>query len=322
MIVVFGGTGFLGSALVRRLREQDHEVASVGRSQVDILELGRVRSFLFNAKPSVVYHLAGLVGGIGANRKTPADFWRDNLRMGLNVLDACHAAEVPKLVLVGTTCSYPRVPPVTPFREDDIFSGYPEPTNAPYAMAKSCLMVGSWAYRQQYGVKIANVIPTNLYGPKDNFDLESSHVVPAMIRKFHEAKASGGPVKLWGTGSPTRDLLYVDDAADALVLARNLLSDGEPVNVGSGREVSIRELASEVARAVGYTGPVEWDTSKPDGQPRRCLDISRARGTLGWTPRIDLREGLGRTYSWFTSRAELGGGLEPCASSPSSRPPT
>ena len=299
MILITGGTGFLGKVLFKKLLYLGEEVYGAGQNDGDLTDKPLTSDLFRKLTPTIVYHLAARVGGIGANQRAPADFWHDNLMMGLNVLEACRVWKVKKLIMVNTTCAYPKVPPHIPFREDDLFAGYPEETNAPYGIAKRALMVGAWAYRQQYELDAVNVFPTNLYGPGDHFDLEKSHVIPAMIRKFHEAKEKEEKVTLWGTGQPTRDFLYVDDAADALVLAKDKLTDGMPVNVGSGREISIEDLAEKVADAVGYKDMVFWDRTKPDGQPRRTLDISRARNILGWEPKISLHEGLERTYTSY-----------------------
>ena len=252
-----------------------------------------------DAGAELVFHLAAEVGGIGANRANPGRFWFANLQMGLNVLEQARLQETPKLVLLGTVCAYPKLTPV-PFHEDDLWDGYPEETNAPYGIAKKSLLVGAQAYREQYGLSSIFVLPTNLYGPRDNFDLETSHVIPALIRKMLE---SPDEVVLWGDGSPTREYLYVEDAAEGLVLAADRYDGPEPVNLGTGVETSIRETAELVADIVGFDGRIVWDTSMPNGQPRRSLDASRAEELFGFRARTPLREGLERTIAWYRASA-------------------
>lgn len=292
-ILVTGGHGFLGSHLVHRLRAAGHEVIAPHRWEYGLTLQGHADKMLKDHHPEVVYHLAARVGGIGANQAAPAVFLRDNAVMGLNVLEACACARpMPKLIMVGTTCAYPCHCPI-PFREDDLWNGYPEPTNAPYGVAKRMLLVAAQAYREQYGLNAVTLIPTNLYGPGDNFDPATSHVIPAMIRKVSEAVEEGRrEVVLWGDGTPTRDFLHVGDCAAALVRAGEVYNSPEPINLGSGREVSMRELAAIVARAVGYAGAFAWDSSRPNGQPRRCLDTTRAKELLGWEARITLENGI------------------------------
>jgi GDP-L-fucose synthase len=248
-----------------------------------------------DAGAELVFHLAAEVGGIGANRANPGRFWYANLQMGLNVLEQARLHETPKLVLLGTVCAYPKFTPV-PFREDDLWNGYPEETNAPYGVAKKSLLVGAQSYREQYGLNAIFVLPTNLYGPRDNFDLETSHVIPALIRKMLE---SPDEVVLWGDGSPTREYLYVEDCAEGLALAAERYDGPDPVNLGTGVETSIRETAELVAEAVGFEGRITWDTSMPNGQPRRSLDASRAEQLFGFRARTPLREGIARTVAWY-----------------------
>lgn len=299
MILVTGGKGFLGKHVMDRLSIGGYKAVGVGSADADLRNAAHCSRLFDMYRPDTVIHLAAVVGGIGANRQHPGLFWRDNTIIGVNVLDACMKNGVSKLVLIGTTCAYPHRPPRIPFLETDIWNGYPEETNAPYGVAKKSLMVGAMAYKQEYGLDVVNLIPTNLYGPGDNFDLNSSHVIPAMMRRMHEAKLAGLPeVTLWGTGNPTRDFLYVDDAAHAVVMALNC-DDSNPINLGSGSEVSMFKLATKIKEVVGYLGKLKWDYSKPDGQPRRCLDSSRAFTLLGWESRTSLEDGLKRTYGWY-----------------------
>ena len=258
-----------------------------------------VRGFLGAARPQIILHLAAVVGGIGANRESPGRFLYDNLVMGARLIEESRRAGVAKFVCVGTICAYPEHAPV-PFREDDLWSGYPEPTNAPYGLAKKMLLVQLQAYRQQYGFNGIYLLPVNLYGPGDNFDLQTSHVIPALIRKCVDARRSGAPsVVCWGSGEVTREFLYVDDCAEGLVLAAERYDGAAPVNLGSGREISIHELARRIAELTGFSGRLEWDLTKPDGQPRRRLDVTRARELFGFSARTDLEPGLRRTIDWY-----------------------
>ena len=302
-VVVTGGAGFLGSVVVRLLRERGCKQVFVPRSrEYNLVDAEAVRRLYRDARPDLVIHLAAKVGGIGANRVNPGKFFYDNLMMGVQLIEEGRKAGLPKLVAVGTICSYPKFAPV-PFREDDLWNGYPEETNAPYGLAKKMLLVQSQAYRQQYGFNSVVLFPVNLYGPNDNFDLETSHVIPAMIRKIEQGIARGErEVELWGDGSPTREFLYVDDAAEALLLAAERYDESEPMNLGSGREISIRDLANTIASLMGYRGSFRYDTSKPNGQPRRGLDVSRAKKSLGWTARTSLEDGLRRTIDWWRSQ--------------------
>jgi GDP-L-fucose synthase len=302
-IVVTGGAGFLGECLVQALRARGVQQIVVPRSRdYDLVDRGAVRRLLAEARPDLIFHLAARVGGIGANRKNPGKFLFDNAMMGLHVLEEARLAGVQKVVAVGTICAYPKFAPV-PFREDDLWNGYPEETNAPYGIAKKLLLVQSQAYREQYGLNSVVLFPVNLYGPGDNFDLETSHVIPALIRKCSTARDQGRTeVTLWGDGTPTREFLYVEDAARALMLAAERYDSSDPVNVGSGEEISIRDLAVMVAEATGYTGQFVWDPTLPNGQPRRRLDVTRARERFDFTARIGLREGMKRTVAFYEAR--------------------
>jgi len=301
--LVTGGGGFLGSHLVERLRESGLDPVVARRRDYDLTSSDDAARLFEDARPELVFHLAAEVGGIGANRANPGRYWYANLLMGTHVLEQSRLAGVDKLVLLGTICSYPKLTPV-PFREDDLWNGYPEETNAPYGVAKKALLVGAQAYRDQYGLRSVFLMSTNLYGPGDNFDLETSHVIPALIRKMLEARERGeGEIVLWGDGSPTRDSLYVEDCAEALWLAAQRYDGAEPVNLGTGEEPSIRDLAELVAEATGYEGEIVWDTSKPNGQPRRRLDTSRAEQLFGFRARTPLREGIARTVAWYQAAA-------------------
>jgi GDP-L-fucose synthase len=294
-VLVTGGGGFLGSRLVARLEEDGHDVTAARRADYDLTSMDAAARMFAQSEPELVYHLAAEVGGIGANRANPGRYWFANLMMGAHVLEQARLHATPKLVIAGTVCAYPKLTPV-PFREDDLWNGYPEETNAPYGVAKKAILVGAQAYREQYGTNAIFLLPTNLYGPGDNFDLETSHVIPALIRKMSE---SPDEVVLWGDGSPTREYLYVDDCVEALVLAAARYDGPEPVNLGTGVETSIRETAELVAAAIGFTGTITWDTSMPNGQPRRSLDASRARELFGWEARTSLHDGIARTVAWF-----------------------
>jgi GDP-L-fucose synthase len=304
-ILVTGGAGFLGRHLVARLRQHGCANLVVPRSRdYDLTHEQAIRRLFAEHRPQVVLHLAAQVGGIGANRRNPGSFLYNNLIMGTQLAELSRQAGVEKFLAVGTVCCYPKFTPV-PFREDDLWNGYPEETNAPYGLAKKLLMVQLQAYRQQYGFNGVNLLVVNLYGPSDNFDLENSHVIPALIRKFVEAKDRGEPVvTLWGTGRASREFLYVEDAARAIHRAAEVLETSDPVNVGSGREIPIAELAVLIAGKVGFTGEIRYDPDKPDGQPRRCLDVTRARQLLGFEATTPLAEGLDRTIAWYTASRE------------------
>jgi GDP-L-fucose synthase len=294
-ILVTGGGGFLGSHVVERLRDRNEDPFVARRRDYDLTHWTDVERLFADARPELVLHLAAEVGGIGANRDNPGRYWYANLMMGAHVLEQSRLHGVEKLVVAGTVCAYPKHTPV-PFREDELWNGYPEETNAPYGVAKKTLLVGAQGYREQYGVNGVFLLPANLYGPRDNFDLHTSHVIPALIRKMIE---SPDEVVLWGDGSPTREFLFVEDCADAILLAADRYDGAEPVNLGTGAEISIRELAEAIADVTGFAGRVVWDESMPNGQPRRGLDASRARELFGFEARTPLREGLERTVAWY-----------------------
>jgi GDP-L-fucose synthase len=301
-VLVTGGSGFLGSHLVERLQADGSEPFVARHDDYDLTVPDDAERLFADANPDLVFHLAAEVGGIGANMASPGRYWYANLMMGTHVLEASRRAGVSKLVLVGTICSYPKFAPV-PFREEDLWNGYPEETNAPYGVAKKALLVGAQAYREQYGLNTVFLLPVNLYGPRDNFDLENSHVIPALIRKMLEAEAGGqDEVVLWGDGSPTREFLYVEDCASALQLAAERYDGPEPVNLGTGEEISIRELATLIADETGFDGEIVWDTSKPNGQPRRKLDTSRAEQLFGFQAETPFSQGIKKTVAWYRDR--------------------
>jgi GDP-L-fucose synthase len=299
-VVVTGGSGFLGSAVVDALHSHDYANIIVPRaSNYDLRGQKAIVRLYKDAKPQVVIHLAAVVGGIGANRANPGRFFYDNAVMGIQMMEYARQFSVEKFLALGTICAYPKFAPI-PFKEEELWNGYPEETNAPYGLAKKIMLVQAQSYRAQYGFNAIYLLPVNLYGPKDNFDLESSHVIPALIRKCVEAKESNtDKIVLWGDGSPTREFLYVEDAAEAIVLATERYDGSEPVNLGTGEEISIRDLAQMIAKEVGFTGSIVWDTTKPNGQPRRCLDVSRAQKYFGFRARCGLREGIAKTVAWF-----------------------
>ena len=316
-VVVTGGAGFLGSHVVRRLRARGvAEVIAPRSSEYDLRDLAAVHRLLKDtAIPSehgstsspvdIVIHLAAVVGGIVANRERPAEFFYDNLMMGVQLLHECYLAGVQKFVAVGTVCAYPKFTPI-PFHETDLWNGYPEETNAPYGLAKKMLLVQSQAYRQQYGFNSIYLLPVNLYGPGDNADPRSSHVIPALIKKCLDAVESGEPeVVVWGDGSPTREFLYVEDAAEGILLATERYDDSEPVNLGSAFEISIRDLIEIIARETGFAGRIVWDTTKPNGQPRRKLDTSRAEEQFGFRSKVDFATGLRDTVAWYRGQRQL-----------------
>jgi GDP-L-fucose synthase len=297
--MVTGGAGFLGRRVVAALTSAGSEPFVPRTRDFDLRTPDGISAALVTGKPDIVVHLAAVVGGIGANRAHPGRFFYENAIMGIELMERSRLAGVQKFVAVGTVCSYPKHTPV-PFREDDLWTGYPEETNAPYGLAKKMLLVQAQAYREEYGFNAIYLIPVNLYGPDDNFDPESSHVIPALIRKFVEAKAAGAPeVEGWGTGTPTREFLYVDDAARGIQFATERYDEPDPVNLGSGEEISIRDLAEKIRVLAGYEGEIAWDPSKPDGQPRRRLDTSRAEEAFGFRAEVPLKEGLRRTIDWY-----------------------
>ena len=299
-VVVTGGAGFLGSFVVEQLRAKGCHQIVVPRSQdYDLVQMGAVQQLYGDANPDVVIHLAARVGGIGANQANPGRFFYDNLMMGTQLIEVGRQRGLKKFVAIGTICAYPKFAPI-PFKEDDLWDGYPEETNAPYGLAKKMMLVQSQAYRQQYGFNSIVLFPVNLYGPRDNFDLETSHVIPALIRKCVVAKDAGQTsMMLWGDGSPSREFLYVEDAAEGILLAAEQYEGSLPVNLGTGEEITIRELATLIAAEVGFTGHLQWDTSKPNGQPRRCLDVSRAKQLFGFQAHHGLRDGIKKTVQWF-----------------------
>src|SRR5437870_3436211 len=299
-VVVTGGAGFLGAFVVEALHARGCREVSVPRSRdYDLRESEDIALLYDRTRPHVVVHLAAVVGGIGANRANPGRFFYDNAIMGIQLMEYARRVGVEKFIAVGTVCAYPKFTPV-PFKEEDLWNGYPEETNAPYGLAKKMLLVQAQAYRAQYGFNAIFLLPVNLYGPGDNFDLESSHVIPALIRKCVEAREAGSDeVVLWGDGSPTRGFLFVEDAAEGLVLAVEHYDGADPVNLGSGKEISIRDLATTIAEQVDYRGNFVWDKTKPNGQPRRCLDVTRAKERFGSQAACDLPEGLAKTIDWF-----------------------
>lgn len=302
-VLVTGGAGFLGSYVVDRLRELGcREVIVPRRSEWDLTSESAVRRLYAETRPEMVLHLAAEVGGIGANRENPGRFFYANLAMGLHLIEEARKSGVAKFVQVGTICAYPKFTPV-PFREESLWDGYPEETNAPYGIAKKALLVQLQAYREQYGFNGIYLLPVNLYGPGDNFDPNSSHVIPALVKKMVEAQAAGlAEVEIWGTGKPSREFLYADDAARGILLAAEYYDSGEPVNLGTGREITIRELAEQIARSVGFEGELVFDASQPDGQPRRCLDTGKARQRFGFQARMGFAEGLRETVRWYQSQ--------------------
>jgi GDP-L-fucose synthase len=301
-ICVTGGAGFLGTHLIANLRSKGAQDIFIPKFEdYDLVDRDAIARLLTDADPDVIIHLAAHVGGIGANREHPAEFFYDNLMMGVQLMHQAYERGVEKFVAIGTVCAYPKFTPV-PFKEDDLWLGYPEETNAPYGLAKKMLLVQSQAYRAQYGYNSIFLLPVNLYGPGDNFDPRSSHVIPALIRKCVEAKENGADhIVVWGDGSPTREFIYAADAAEGIALATERYNESEPVNIGSGFEISIKDLAEKIARMTGFEGDLVWDTGNPNGQPRRALDISRATEKFGFAAKTDFDEGLQATIDWFLS---------------------
>ncbi|MGG1664105.1 GDP-L-fucose synthase family protein [Brevibacillus sp. NRS-1366] len=304
-IMVTGGAGFLGSHVVERLRKEGCKQIIVPRSrEYDLRNPQASIDLVAKTRPDLIIHLAASVGGIEANRKNPGSFFYDNLCMGIHLMEAARLGNVEKFVACGTICSYPKFASV-PFREEDLWDGYPEETNAPYGLAKKMLLVQSQAYRQQYGFNSIFLLPVNLYGPRDNFDLETSHVIPALIRKCLEAKKQNKDhITVWGSGKVTREFIYVEDAAEAILLAAERSDREEPVNIGTGEEITIKALAELIAEETGFLGEFRWDSEKPDGQPRRCLHVQKAKDYFGFEAKVSLREGLKKTIQWYANLTE------------------
>ena len=307
-VVVTGGAGFLGRFVVERLRDlTDVEVFVPRSAAYNLIEGADIKRLFAETRPDLVIHLAAVVGGIGANQKNPGKFFYENLMMGVQLIEQARLHEVRKFVATGTVCAYPKFTP-TPFREDDLWNGYPEETNAPYGLAKKMMLVQSQSYREQYGFNSIFLLPANLYGPGDNFDLESSHVIPALIRKCIEAREAGKPfVEAWGTGNSSREFLYVSDCADGILRAAAKYDESEPVNIGTGSEIKISELLQLIARLTRFEGDIRWQRDRPDGQPRRSLDVSRAYEKFGFQARVTLEEGLRKTIAWYESQPTLTG---------------
>ena len=308
-ICVTGGAGFLGTHLIRRLKEHGAREIFVPRyPEYDLVREADIIRMIDTAKPDIIIHLAAKVGGIGANREKPGEFFYDNLMMGVQLIHQAWLKGVEKFVAIGTICAYPKYTPI-PFKEEDLWNGYPEETNAPYGLAKKMLLVQSQAYRGQYGYNSIFLLPVNLYGPGDNFNPASSHVIPALIRKCLEAKEqNAAEIVAWGDGSPTREFIYVEDAAEGITLATERYNSSEPVNIGSSFEISIKDLTETIARLTGFTGGIRWDTTKPNGQPRRKLDTTRAREAFGFEAKTDFEEGLKRTIEWYANERANGRG--------------
>jgi len=302
-VIVTGGDGFLGKFVVDRLVKKNCcRVFVPKKSDYDLRDIEAVARMYKDAGGDIVIHLAAVVGGIGANRENPGSFFYDNLIMGVQLMELARLNNIEKFIAIGTVCSYPKFTEV-PFKEEDLWNGYPEETNAPYGLAKKMLLVQSQAYRDQYGFNSIFLLPVNLYGPGDSFELKSSHVIPALIRKFYQAKINGlSEVEVWGTGKATREFLYVDDCAEAIVLATEKYHKPYPINIGAGSEISIRELAVKIKDIIGFNGKISWDKSKPDGQPRRCLDTSKAFKEFGFRAKTDFDEGLRKTIDWYKNK--------------------
>ena len=307
VILITGGVGFLGRSVYKNLKDKHYKnvVALPGSDFWDLTNQEDVKKVMDQYRPRVVLHLAARVGGIGANKDNPGRFIYENLAMGINLIEESRNREVKKFIMVGTVCAYPKYTPV-PFKEDYIWNGYPEETNAPYGIAKKSLMQMIISYKEQYGMNGVNLIPVNMYGPHDNFDPKSSHVIPALILKFHEAMKSDKhePVEIWGTGKASREFLYVDDCSQAIVKAMEIHNDPEPINIGTGKEISITDLAHMIGDEMGYKGPIYFNSSYPDGQPRRCLDIQRSKSRLKFEPQIMFEEGIRKTIRWFKEQVD------------------
>jgi GDP-L-fucose synthase len=314
-VVVTGGTGFLGSHLLDYLKGMGcRDVFAPLHSEFDLTQASAVEAMFQKLRPEVLIHLAGVVGGIGANRANPGKFFYENAIMGIQLIEAARRYQTEKSVIIGTICAYPKFTPV-PFREADLWSGYPEDTNAPYAIAKKALLVQCQAYREQYGMNAIYLLPVNLYGPRDNFDMQSSHVIPALIRKCVEAvDENRDEIVLWGDGSPSREFLYVEDAARGIAAAAARYDGSEPVNLGSGNEITIRDLAEKVAKLVGFRRRIVWDTNQPNGQPRRCLDVSRAEREFGFRASTSFEKGLQQTVDWYLANCVRPQAMAACAS--------
>jgi GDP-L-fucose synthase len=304
-ILITGADGFLGGHLAERLENLGYSnLVTPTSEEYNLIKRAEIQKMFDDHSPEIIIHLAAVVGGIGANMANPGKFFYENAIMGIELMEEARKRNVDKFVAIGTICAYPKLAPI-PFREADLWSGYPEETNAPYGLAKKMMLVQAQAYRKQYGFNAIYLLLVNLYGPRDNFDPESSHVIPAMIRKFKEARSTGTKVvELWGDGSPTREFLYVEDAADGIIKSMERYNGSEPVNIGTGVETTIKELATTIAEHVGYNGVIFWNTDKPNGQPRRCLDVSRARELFGFEAQHSLNEGLQKTISWFREYRE------------------
>lgn len=302
-ILVTGGTGFLGKAVVSKLKQLNPDkIITFSSNQYNLLEKNQIQELLYRSKPNIVIHLAAKCGGIEANRAKPAEFFYDNLMMGTQLLHECYKQNIEKTVLIGTICAYPKFATI-PFKEEEIWNGYPEETNAPYGLAKKMLLVQSQAYRQQYGYNSIYLLPVNLYGPNDNFDLTTSHVIPALIRKCIHARENNLPyITAWGDGSPTREFLYVDDAAEGIILGALKYNKSEPVNLGSSYEISIKDLIETIAKLTEYKGEIIWDKAKPNGQPRRKLDTTKAEQELGFKSSTHFETGLAKTIEWYNER--------------------